>query len=62
MDTIKKIFKIVGIIAAIAAAIAGIYVLVKKLCEKKCVKCEDDKENYVSCSCCDADFVSEQVK
>ncbi len=62
MDTVKKIFKILGIITAIAAAIAGIYVVVKKLCAKKCDKCEDDKENYVSCSCCDADFVSEQVK
>ena len=62
MDTVKKIAKIVGIIAAIAAAIAGIYVLVTKLCAKKSEKCVDEKENYVSCSCLDADFVSEQVK
>ncbi len=62
MDTIKKIFKVVGIIAAIAAFIAGVYALVQKLCDKKSCKCEDDKENYVSCSCLDADFVSEQKK
>ena len=30
MDTFKKVVKIIGIIAAIAAAIAGIYVLVTK--------------------------------
>lgn len=62
MDTIKKIFKFIGILAAVAAFVAGVYALVKKLCDKKNCKCEDDKENYVSCSCCDADFVSEQAK
>ena len=62
MDTLKKVLKALGIIAAIAGFIAGVYVLVKKLCEKKNCKCEDDKENYVSCSCLDADFVAEQAK
>lgn len=62
MDTIKKVLKVLGVIAVIAGAVAGVYVLVKKLCEKKNAKCEDDKENYVSCSCLDADFVAEQAK
>lgn len=62
MDTIKKIFKAFAIIATIAAFVAGVYALVKKLCAKKSCKCEDDKENYVSCSCLDADFVAEQAK
>lgn len=60
MDTLKKILKILGVVAAVAGVVAGVYVLVKKLCAKKNAKCEDDKENYVSCSCCDVDFVSEQ--
>ena len=62
MDTLKKIFKVLGIIAAVAGVIAGVYVLVKKLCEKKNAKCEDEKENYVACSCLDADFIAEQGK
>ncbi len=52
MDTIKKILKIVAIIAAIAGIAAAIYALVKKFCP--CCKdgeCEDDKCDYVSCSC-----------
>lgn len=62
MDTIKKVLKILGIVVAVAGFVAGVYVLVKKLCEKKNAKCEDDKENYVSCSCLDADFVAEPAK
>lgn len=62
MDKLKKVLKVLGVIVAIAGVIAGVYVLVKKLCEKKNAKCEDDKENYVSCSCLDADFVSETAK
>ncbi len=62
MDTIKKVFKVLGIIAAVAGFVAGVYVLVKKLCEKKNCKCEENKENYVSCSCLDADFIAEQGK
>lgn len=51
MATVKKIFKIVGIIAAIAAAVAGIYFAVTKFLDKK--KSEEDVEDYVSCSCFD---------
>ncbi len=61
MDTIKKIIKIVSIIVAVAAAIAGVYVAVTKLIECKKLKNADDRENYVSCSCCDSEFVSETV-
>lgn len=61
METFKKVAKIVAIIAAVAAAIAGIYVAVTKLIEKKNAKDADNRENYVSCSCFDADFVSETV-
>ena len=45
-DTLKKIFKIVGIIAAIAGAAAGVYMLIKKFCPK-CNPLEDDKCDYV---------------
>ncbi len=54
----KKIVKLVAIIAAIAAALAGIYVIVKKLAEKK--NATSDEENYVSCSC-EKEFASETV-
>lgn len=59
MDTIKKIVKVLAVIAAVAAAAYGIYVAVTKLIEKKNAKDEDSRENYVSCSCFDADFISE---
>lgn len=49
-DTLKKIFKIIGIIAAIAGAAAAVYMLIKKFCPK-CNPLEDDKCDYVSCSC-----------
>ena len=53
-DTWKKVLKIVGIIAAVAAAIAGVYFLVMKLKEKKAsASSEDDLESFVSCSCLD---------
>ncbi len=61
METFKKIAKIVAIIVAVAAAIAGIYVAVTKIIEKKKAKNADDRENFVSCSCFDADFISETV-
>ena len=60
MCNLKKIAKIVAIVTAIVAAIAGIYVAVTKLIEKKNAKDADNRENYVSCSCMDADFVSEK--
>lgn len=59
METFKKIAKVVAIILAVAAAIAGIYFAVTKLIEKKKAKNADERENYVSCSCMDADFISE---
>lgn len=59
METIKKILKVVAIITAIVAAVAGIYVVVSKLIEKKKIKNADDRENFVSCSCFEPDFISE---
>lgn len=56
-DKIKKILKIVGIIAAIAGAIAGIYYVVTKVLPCKNSAAEDDSEDYVSCSCCDEEPV-----
>lgn len=61
MEKFKKILKVVAIIVAIAAAIAGIYVAVTKIIEKKKIKNADDRENFVSCSCEDVDFISETV-
>ncbi len=61
METFKKVMKIVGIIVAVAAAIAGIYLVVTKAIEKKNKKDEDPRENYVSCSCFDADFIAEET-
>lgn len=61
MDKFKKVLKVLAVIASIAAAIAGIYVAVTKLIEKKNAKDADKRENYVSCSCFDADFISETV-
>lgn len=52
-DTLKKIFKVVGIIVAIAGAIAGIYMVVTKLLPCSNPDDEDDECNYVSCSCFD---------
>ncbi len=49
MDALKKIFKIIAIIAAIA----GVVIIVKKILDKKNAS-EDSEENYVSCSCCEA--------
>ncbi|MDR1464796.1 MAG: hypothetical protein LBJ11_05800 [Oscillospiraceae bacterium] len=51
-DTIKKILKVVAIIVAIAAAGAAVYVVVKKVLDKKKAKAED-LESYVACSCLD---------
>ena len=54
-DTLKKVLKVVGIIAAIAAAGVGIYFLVTKVLPCKNKVEEDDQSDYVSCSCCDID-------
>ena len=50
-----------AIIAAIAGAAAAIYFAIQKLTGGKSAAAEDDFENYVSCSCCDDDFISETV-
>ncbi len=52
MDCIKKVIKVVAIIIAVAAAVAGIYYAVKKFLDKK-KETADAEENYVSCSCCE---------
>ena len=57
----KKVFKIIAIIAAVAGAAFGAYVLVKKYVDSTKVVIGNDAENYVSCSCCDDTFVSETV-
>ena len=57
----KKVLKVIGIIAAVAGAIFGVYVIVKKYVDSKKVVIGNDAENYVSCSCCDDNFVSETV-
>ena len=56
-----KALKVIAIIAAIAGAAFGAYVLVKKYVDSKKVVIGNDAENYVSCSCCDETFVSETV-
>ncbi len=56
----KKFFKVLGIIAAIAAAAAAVYVAVEKIKAKNNPQGYDE-DNYVSCSCLDDDFVSETV-
>lgn len=56
----KKFFKVLGIIAAIAAAVAAVYVVIQKIKAKNAPQGYDE-DNYVSCSCLDDDFVSETV-
>ena len=59
-SVMKKVMKVIGIIIAIAGAIAAVYVAVTKNMNKK-QSIGNAEENYVSCSCCDEDFVSETV-
>ena len=54
-DVIKKILKVVGIVVAIAGAIAGIYCLVTKVLPCKNEVADDDESDYFSCSCCEAE-------
>ena len=58
---VLKNFEGFAIIAAIAGAAAAIYFAIQKLTGGKSAAAEDDFENYVSCSCCDDDFISETV-
>lgn len=57
----KKALKVIAILAAVAGAAFGVYMLVRKYVESKKVVIGNDAENYVSCSCCDDTFVSETV-
>lgn len=57
----KKVLKVLAAIAALAGACAAVYVVVNKVMAKKQSIPSNDYENYVSCSCCDDDFVSETV-
>jgi hypothetical protein len=50
-ETFKKVAKIIGILAAIAAAATAVYFAVTKFIEIK--GRDDEAEDYVSCSCCD---------
>lgn len=50
----KKALKIIGIVLAVAGVIAGIVFAVKKYLDKK-NQVADCEENYVSCSCCEAE-------
>ena len=61
MENAKKALKIIAIIAAVAGALFGAYVLVIIYVDSKRVVIGNDAENYVSCSCCDDTFVSETV-
>ena len=54
----KKVLKILAIVAAIAGACAAVYVIVTKFMEKK-QRIGNTEENYVSCSCFEPDFISE---
>ena len=52
MACFKKIMKVVAIIAAIGAAAAGVYLLIKKLKEKKAVPASESVEMAeVPCAC-----------
>lgn len=59
MDFIKKLLKVLAVVAAIAGVAAAIYYAVNKFMAKKKAIPHDEYENYVSCSCCDDEFVSE---
>ena len=49
-DVIKKIFKVVGILVAIAGAVAGVYYLVTKVLPCKNEVADDDESD-----CCEAE-------
>ena len=58
----KKVLKMIAVLAAVAGAVIGVVALVKKYVDSKRVVIGNDAENYVSCSCCDNDFVTETKK
>ncbi|MBR4766192.1 MAG: hypothetical protein IK085_05430 [Clostridia bacterium] len=53
MCAYKKIIKVILIVLAVAAAVIGAYLVIKKFIDKKNADA-DSEENYVSCSCVDA--------
>ena len=55
----KKFLKVLAVVAAIAAVLTAIYVAVTKFMEKK-QKIGNTEENYVSCSCFDSDFATQE--
>lgn len=56
----KKVLKVLAIVAAIAGVAAAIYIAVTKFMEKK-QQIGNTEENYVSCSCFDEELTSEEV-
>ena len=57
----KKVLKVIAVISAIAGVAAAVYFAVKKIADKKAANTGNTEENYVSCSCCDEEFISETV-
>ena len=57
----KKALKVIAIIIGVLGAAFGAYIVITKYVESKKVVIGNDAENYVSCSCCDEDFISETV-
>ncbi|NLO46199.1 MAG: hypothetical protein GX107_06870 [Clostridiales bacterium] len=49
----KKFLKVIGVIAAIAGAAAGIYIAVKKITARK--ESADYADEFVPCECCDCE-------
>jgi hypothetical protein len=56
----KSFFKVLGVLAAIAAVAAAIYVVLQKVKAKNTPESYDE-DNYVSCSCLEDDFISETI-
>lgn len=56
-----KALKIIGLLILAAGAAFAAYIVIKNYVESKRVVIGNDAENYVSCSCCDDDFISETV-
>ena len=53
MDTLKKVLKVIGIIAAIAGIAAGIYFAVKKFLDKKNAEADCEENWETSKKCCE---------
>ncbi len=57
----NKTLKTIGIILAVIGVIAGIAFAIKKYLDKKNAVA-DCEENYVSCSCCEAEAAAPQAQ